>query len=124
MSFFIAVVATFLSSYFFSMGAGAILLLIKPDSKNDSFLFAVGSAVFCITAYVMSLILRRHEIFLLLLFPALLGVVLVCIGYTIIPFKDDGICLRSVVMAIVSLLGMCIPVWLAVFLIRIMFDMH
>lgn len=124
MSFFIAVVATFLSSYFFSMGAGAILLLIKPDSKNDSFLFAVGSAVFCITAYVMSLILRRHEIFLLLLFPALLGVVLVCIGYTIISFKDDGICLRSVVMAIVSLLGMCIPVWLAVFLIRIMFDMH
>lgn len=124
MSFFIAVVVTFLSSYFFSMGAGAILLLIKPDSKNDSFLFAVGSAVFCITAYVMSLILRRHEIFLLLLFPALLGVVLVCIGYTIISFKDDGICLRSVVMAIVSLLGMCIPVWLAVFLIRIMFDMH
>lgn len=124
MSFFIAVVATFISSYFFSMGVGVLLLLIKPDSKNDSFVFAVGSVVFCITAYVMSLILRRHEICLLLLFPALLGVVLVCIVYTIIPFKDNGLCLRSVVMAIVSLIGMCIPVWLAVFLIRIMFDMH
>lgn len=124
MSFFIAVVATFLSSYFFSMGAGAILLLIKPDSKNDSFLFAVGSAVFCITAYVMSLILRRFEVSILLIFPALLGVAMVCVVYTIVPFMDDGLCLRSIVMAITSLLCIGMVVWFIVFLIRAMFNMY
>ncbi len=124
MSFFVAVVATAISSYFFSMGVGALLLLIKPDSKNDTFVFAVGSVVFCITAYVMSLILRRYEISMLLPFPALLGVAMVCIVYTIIPFMDDGLCLRSIVIAITSLLGMGMIVWLMVFFVRAMFNMY